>query len=138
VSPTSQVLPRRVRTHLHRHRLPSGASPSDPLESSRQRCVAQSLPARSVAGIVESRFLSSDSPKALERSSESPLGARSLVARGSRSTVFGLFSSQARAFPERPALRDGRVSLSHGQLLERVCKLAAAMHHLGVRRGDRL
>lgn len=82
--------------------------------------------------------MSSDSPKALERSSESPLGARSLVARGSRSTVFGLFSSQARAFPERPALRDGRVSLSHGQLLERVCKLAAAMHHLGVRRGDRL
>lgn len=49
-----------------------------------------------------------------------------------------LLMNAARAYPQRPALTWGEVSLSYGEVQARVNALAAGFDNLGLRQGDRL
>jgi acyl-CoA synthetase (AMP-forming)/AMP-acid ligase II len=59
-----------------------------------------------------------------------------LIARASRSSVFGLFASQAARSPGRLAAEDGVRALTYGQLAERALRLARVLVQWGVRSGD--
>ena len=67
---------------------------------------------------------------------DSPISA--LTERSSQSTVAGLFREQARVYPGRIALDDGKHRLTYAELDERSRRLAAVLTMRGVGRGDRV
>ncbi len=64
--------------------------------------------------------------------------ATELVAAASRTTLFGLFESQSRAFPERVAIEGEHHALTYAEVRRRVLKLTSVLRRLGLSRGDRV
>ncbi|MGZ0199386.1 class I adenylate-forming enzyme family protein [Streptomyces sp. RM1] len=54
------------------------------------------------------------------------------------SLLHELVDASARTWPDRPAVSDGRQTLTHRELARHSCRLADALHALGLRRGDRM
>jgi acyl-CoA synthetase (AMP-forming)/AMP-acid ligase II len=61
-----------------------------------------------------------------------------LALRAARSTVYSLFSEQARRTPMAPAMRQGLRTLTYGELDAAVSNAAHCLHAAGMRTGDRV
>lgn len=65
-------------------------------------------------------------------------GTRADIAAAGRQTVYGLFAAQASRDPQAIAVEQGGRRWTYGQLDDRVRRLSAALHALGIGRGDRI
>jgi acyl-CoA synthetase (AMP-forming)/AMP-acid ligase II len=100
-------------------------------------------PAPSTAPSPASSTAPSPAPSPAQYAAPSPAPStapfwRQEVAAAGRLTVHGLFRACARRDPEAVALEQGARRVSYRELDRRVLALAAALHGLGLRRGDRL